>query len=51
MKDVRMQKIQKWELLVKERLDSGMSVSQFCKVKGYTENMYYHCRSLLWPAA
>ncbi|MCC8081805.1 MAG: transposase [Lachnospiraceae bacterium] len=42
MEETRMQKIQRWELLVKERLDNGMSVSQFCKAKGYTENMYYH---------
>ena len=42
MEETRMQKIQRWELLVKERQDNGMSVSQFCKAKGYTENMYYH---------
>lgn len=42
MEEARMKKIQKWELLVKERLDSGLSVSKFCEVKGYTENMYYH---------
>ncbi len=38
----KQQKIQKWELLVQERLDSGLSVKKFCEANGYTENMYYH---------
>lgn len=42
MEEMREQKIQKWKLLISERLNSGMSVSQFCEARGYTENMYYH---------
>lgn len=42
MEETREQKIQRWKLLINERLDIGMSVSQFCEAKGYTENMYYH---------
>lgn len=42
MEETREQKIQKWKLLIIERLNSGMSVRQFCEARGYTENMYYH---------
>lgn len=42
MNEAKKQKIQKWELLVQERLDSGLQVSEFCEIKGFTENMYYH---------
>lgn len=34
--------IQDWKSQFQERLDRGLSVSQFCKEKGITENMYYH---------
>ncbi|MCD8300667.1 MAG: hypothetical protein LUC41_05795 [Clostridiales bacterium] len=42
MEETRNQKVQKWELLVQERLKSGLSVRKFCEANGYTENMYYH---------
>ncbi|MCD7896194.1 MAG: hypothetical protein LUG50_05905 [Planctomycetaceae bacterium] len=42
MEETREQRIQKWKLLVQERLDRGISVRTFCQEKGYTEDMYYH---------
>lgn len=42
MEETREQRIQKWKLLVQERLDRGISVNAFCAEKGVTEDMYYH---------
>ncbi len=42
MTEKHKQDVQKWELLIKDRLASGMSISQFCKANGCTENMYHH---------
>ncbi len=50
MRKSREQKIQNWELLVKDRLASGMSVSQFCSENGFTENMYYHWVNMIHKA-
>ncbi len=42
MTEEHRQNIQKWELLIKGRLDSGVSVSKFCETNGYSEKMYYY---------
>ena len=35
-------RIQEWVELIRERNSSGMTISEWCRVKGLSENQYYY---------
>ena len=35
-------RIQEWMELIKERNSSGMTIREWCQIKGLSENQYYY---------
>ena len=39
--------LNKWKLLIEDRVNSGMKVTDWCAANGYTKHAYYYWLSLL----
>ena len=39
--------LNKWKLLIENRINSGMTVESWCNANGYTKHAYYYCLSLI----
>ena len=47
MTEKHIYELNKWKLLIEDRVNSGMKISDWCAANGYTRQAYYYWLSLL----